>query len=207
MALMGGEAGVHLHTVEGALTARRGFRVRAAARYTPALFDVTSGYTKAYALAGVSMGGRLLTDVFLDLQLAGEKNWGTYPFFDAAFIGGTTLPVPLSFSAIAGTPLRGFDANRFAGDAAVGGNAELRIALGKFLALLPFRYGLSGVADIGRVFLAGESSSTWHNGVGGGLWIAVYAAGPGLTLASAFNFMVVKSDERTAFYFAGGFGL
>ena len=205
--LVSGEAGVMLDTLSGALTERRGFRVRLAARHTPSVLDSSSSYTKLHGSASASIGGHLLTDVFLDLHAAAEKNWGIYPFFDSAFLGGASLPALMNLAGMGGVPLLGFDANRFAGDAAVGGVAELRIALGRFLALLPFRYGIAGVGDVGRVFVSGESSSKWHNGVGGGLWLAVYAAGPGLQLATSINAMIVRSDERTAFYLSGGFGL
>jgi hypothetical protein len=203
----GGEVGLVLDTRTGALTSQRGFRFRLAGRHTPAIFSNPHAFSKVHASASASLGGRLITDVFLDLHAAAEKNWGTYPFFDAAFLGGTTLPIPLALTGMGGIPLLGFDANRYAGDAAVGGNAELRIAIGRFLALLPFRYGISGVADVGRVFRAGLPSSTWHNGAGGGLWLAVFAAGPGLVLATSVNAMIVRSDERTAFYVSTGFGL
>jgi len=203
----GGEVGLVLDTRTGALTSQRGFRFRLAGRHTPAIFSNPHAFSKVHASASASLGGRLITDVFLDLHAAAEKNWGTYPFFDAAFLGGATLPIPLALTGMGGIPLLGFDANRYAGDAAVGGNAELRIAIGRFLALLPFRYGISGVADVGRVFRAGLPSSTWHNGAGGGLWLAVFAAGPGLVLATSVNAMIVRSDERTAFYVSTGFGL
>jgi hypothetical protein len=213
MTLASGEAGIVLDTKSGVLTQLRGFRVRLAARHTPGILDAQTSFTKVHGSASASFGGHILTDVFLDLHLAGERNWGRYPFFDAAFLGGTTIPTELQFSGITGLPLRGFDYNRFAGDSAVVLNTELRVAIGKFLALLPCKYGISGVADIGRVFLANDptiapgSSARWHHGVGGGLWLAVYAAGPGLVLATSVNAQIVRSDERTAFYLSGGFGL
>ena len=208
MTLASGEAGLLLDTTTGTLTERRGFRVRIGGRHTPAIFDSQEAFSKLRASAAASFGGRLVTDVFLELHGAAEKNWGRYPFFDAAFLGGAFLPGALDVSGIGvGAPLRGFDVNRFAGDASVSGNAELRIGIGRFLALLPFRYGIAAVGDVGRVFLAGETSSQWHSGVGGGLWLAVFAAGPGLQLASSLNAMIVRSDERTAFYLSTGFGL
>ena len=66
--------------------------------------------------------------------------------------------------------------------------------------------GMAGLGDLGRVFVAGESSSRWHSGVGGGLWLALFATAPGAQIATSFNALVVRSDERTSFYFAGGFG-
>jgi hypothetical protein len=202
-----GEAGLRLDTVSGALTARRGFRLRLSARHTPAVFDASSAFTKVRAAASGAFGGKLLTDLFLDAQIAAEKNWGRYPFFESAFLGGSAVASPLNLTGTwIGSPLRGYDANRFAGDASVAGNLELRAALGKFLALLPFRYGVVGIADVGRVFLAGESSSRWHTGAGGGLWLAVSAATQTLQLTSSFNALFVRSDEGTSFYLSTGYG-
>ena len=42
---------------------------------------------------------------------------------------------------------------------------------------MPLRYGLLALADVGRVFVSGESSNKWHPGVGGGAWLALHAAG------------------------------
>jgi hypothetical protein len=203
-----GELGVSLDTRTGALTGTRGFRLQLIARHTPAVFGNPDAFSKVRAEASAALGGRVLTDLFLDLHVAGERNWGRYPFFEAAFLGGATLPPALDLTGAAtGSPLRGFDANRFAGDAAVVGNAELRFALGRFTALLPFRYGLLALADVGRVFVAGESSSRWHSAAGGGVWLAVFASAWTFQVGSAVNVMVVRSDERTTFYFSTGFGI
>jgi hypothetical protein len=203
-----GELGVSLDTRTGTLTGTRGFRLQLIGRHTPAVFGNPDAFSKVRAEASAALGGRVLTDVFLDLHVAGEKNWGRYPFFEAAFLGGTTLPPALDLTGVAtGSPLRGYDANRFAGDAAVAGNAELRFALGRFTALLPFRYGLLALADVGRVFVAGEGSSRWHSAAGGGVWLAVFASAWTFQVGSAVNAMVVRSDERTTFYFSTGFGI
>ena len=207
MTLGSGEAGLTLDTVSGALAARRGFSLRITGRHTPAVFDSSSAFSKVRAVAAGAFGGTLLTDLFLDLQIAAEKNWGRYPFFESAFLGGSQVVSPFNLTgASVGSPLRAYDANRFAGDASVAGNLELRLALGRFLALLPFRYGVAGIADVGRVFLAGETSSRWHSGVGGGVWLAVSAATQTFQLTSSFNALLVRSDEGTAFYFSTGYG-
>jgi len=103
--------------------------------------------------------------------------------------------------------VRGYERNRFAGDASVVGNSEIDVAIGKFNAAVPFRWGLTGLADVGRVFVANESSSKWHYGFGGGLWLGVFASGVNLQFASALKATVVHSDEGTAFYLLSGFSL
>ena len=84
--------------------------------------------------------------------------FGTFPFQEAAYLGGRTT-------------VRGLDTNRFAGDASVFANGELRVTLGKATAWL-FRaeYGLFFFGDVGRVFSdEDEGSDKWHPSGGGGI--------------------------------------
>jgi hypothetical protein len=158
--------------------------------------------------ASAYVGAHVLTDVLLDLRISGERNWGRYPFFEAAYIGGAAFRSGLDVNALfGGGVLRGYDLNRFAGDASIVGNSELRVALGKTVVFLPIKYGAVALGDAGRVFVAGESSSRVHTGFGGGLWLAVFAAAPGAQIASALNATLFRSEEGTSFYFSAGFGL
>ena len=100
-----------------------------------------------------------------------------------------------------------YDLNRFAGDASVVGNAELLMSIGRFNSVLPFRYGVTGLADVGRVFVANESSSKWHAGYGGGIWLGVFALGSTFQFASALKATLLHSDEGTSFYLLSGFSL
>ena len=95
--------------------------------------------------------------------------------------------------------VRGLREDRFAGDAALYGNAELRARLGRFLVVLPGDFGVFGLADVGRVFLDGESSDVWHTGVGGGFWFAF------LERAYTVSVAVARGDHRTALYLRSGF--
>jgi hypothetical protein len=206
--LASGELGLALDTRSGVLTAQRGVSLLVSGRHTPKLFGNEAAFSKVRAEATAVTGAHILTDVMLDLRVAGEKNWGRYPYFEAAFLGGAAQRSQLDMTGVTGgSTLRGYDLNRFAGDASVVGNAELRVALGKARAFLPFRYGLVALSDLGRVFRAGESSSRWHSGYGGGLWLALLASGAGFQIATSMNATVVRSDEGTAFYFSSGFGL
>jgi hypothetical protein len=95
--------------------------------------------------------------------------------------------------------VRGLREDRYAGDGSAYGNAELRMRLGRFFALLPGDYGVFGLADVGRVFLEGESSDVWHTGVGGGFWFAF------LEPANTISVSLARGDGRTAFYLRAGF--
>jgi len=119
--------------------------------------------------------------------VGGKKVWGQYPFFESAFLGGAS-------NVRLGT------VNRYAGDASAYGSAELRLALARFELILPTQLGVFGLADVGRVYLAGESSDTWHSAFGGGLSLSY------LQRAYTFSVALAAGDERTAVYVQAGFG-
>jgi hypothetical protein len=69
--------------------------------------------------------------------------------------------------------LRGYRIQRFAGRSRVYNNSEIRLLLGQgnfYLFKAPF--GIFGFNDMGRVWMDGEKSDTWHHGYGGGIWLA-----------------------------------
>ena len=206
-ALASAEAGLDFDTRTGILTRRRGVRVDVSVRFFPPVLDNADGFTKLRASGSADFGSPFGSPVLLGLRVAGEKNWGRYPFFEAASIGGVTLPHPLDVAGgSTGNLLRGYDLNRFSGDASIVANAELRLPLGTYDPFVPLRYGLLALADVGRVFLANETSGRWHPGAGGGAWIALRAAGSGMEFATAVSLAVVRSDEQTSFYLASTFG-
>jgi hypothetical protein len=124
---------------------------------------------------------------------AGSKHmFGDYPFHNAAAIGGGGFLSGLD-------AVRGLHANRFIGDTSVYGNAELRLYVSRFFLALPGEWGLFGFGDVGRVWLEGESSDTWHPSWGGGIWLGL------LSRANAVAVTFAKSDERTAVYVRAGF--
>jgi hypothetical protein len=109
---------------------------------------------------------------------------GTYPFFEAAFLGGPTL--------------RGLRTNRYAGDGSLYGGAELRFKLADAFLLIPGEIGVFGLGDVGRVFLEGEDSKRWHRGLGGGAYFTTPNRRNSLSLA------VARSEGRTGFYVTTG---
>ncbi len=69
--------------------------------------------------------------------------------------------------------LRGFRIHRFAGRTSAYNNLELRWKMTELKTFLcPIAFGLVAFNDVGRVWADNENSSTWHNGCGGGIWIA-----------------------------------
>jgi hypothetical protein len=66
--------------------------------------------------------------------------------------------------------------------------------------VVPADFGIFGLADAGRVFLAGESSDTWHTAFGGGVWLGF------LGRANTVSAALASSRERTRLYLQAGFG-
>jgi hypothetical protein len=123
----------------------------------PALLDVSAAYRGASfaARARAALPGPLRP--VLIARAGGQRLFGRYPIFDAAALGGRGS-------------LHGYRSRRFTGDAALFAGAEARVFLSEYVFLLPGDIGILGLADVGRVFLEGESSRTWHAGWGAGLW-------------------------------------
>jgi len=136
-------------------------------------------------------------ELALALRAGGKKVFGTYPYLEAASIGQGGLG-----AGALGEPqdtVRGFRARRFLGDASAFGNAEVRLRLSSITLILPGTWGINGFGDVGRVWLEGETSDTWHNGVGGGIWISL------LNDRMAFSTGFAHSNEADLYYFKGGF--
>ncbi|MGE5199736.1 MAG: hypothetical protein ACM3H9_08850, partial [Rhodospirillaceae bacterium] len=107
-------------------------------------------------------------------------------WFDAASIGGANN--------------RGFRNRRFAGDSSLFATASVRGWLGDVgLRVIALRFGLVGFGDVGRVWVDGEDSKTWHSSLGGGLLVQPLGA-PFTVHATAAN-----STEGTRFYLGVGY--
>src|SRR5258708_26425973 len=68
--------------------ARRGITFRFGGTYYPKALDVTSPFGEGHAEASSYLTARVPFRPTLALRVAGRKVWGTYPFYEAAFVGG-----------------------------------------------------------------------------------------------------------------------
>lgn len=130
---------------------------------------------------------RPLGRLSLEGRLSGAGLLGSYPWDQAAFLGGRES-------------LRGFEHDRFAGDASLLGSLRTRFHLMEETLLVPNRIELLLRADAGRVWLEGESSGDWHVGYGAGLWVTLLATGTGAGLSVGW------SEESTEYYLEAGAG-
>ena len=183
---VGFRAGVQWDTRNRLLAPSRGLFVHVGGTvYAPILtVEETYGRVRGEIRAYLTPGSERAPT--LALRAGGEKLWGAFPFFEAAFLGGLET-------------VRGYARQRFAGDASVYGSAELRIPLLRHRIVVPGEVGIQGIADVGRVFVEGERSDRWHRGFGGGLWITL------LERVNTVSVSVVASDERVGFYAGAGF--
>jgi hypothetical protein len=138
----------------------------------PAVWDAAGAYTRVGAVAIAHIALPILTNPLLALRGGVEKLWGDFPYFDAAFLGGSHS-------------LRTAPRQRFAGDAAWHGSAELRLPLVSFPFILPMNIGALGFAEAGRVFVDGQSPGGWHTGVAAGLWLGVLSPGTSITVMAS----------------------
>lgn len=166
--------------------ARKGVAFEAGGELLPRLWDVQETFGSVHAEASTALGFGGEGTPVLALRAGGRRVFGAYPFFEAATIGGATT-------------LRGYSEQRFRGDDAIYGSAELRVPVGHVKLVVPAQLGIFGLADGGRVYLDGESSDKWHRGFGGGIWLA-WLGRPN-TLSAA----VARSPGRTGFYIRAGF--
>ena len=138
----------------------RGFLADLGGSVFPPIWDVKSTFGEIDA--GASAFVTIPVPVHPILVLGGgvKKVFGTFPFHEAAFIGGRGV-------------LRFLDAERYGGDASAYGTAQLGVPLASFPFILPWNVGIFGVLEAGRVWLNGASPGGWHTARGIGFWIGV----------------------------------
>jgi len=173
-AAVGGRVGLVIERGDSVEYARNGWKLQGWGTAFPyANHDASAfGGTRAEGIAYLSAGARGPT---LALRAGGEKVWGGFPFQYAATLGG-------------GRNLRGYASERFAGDAAAFGNAELRQVLGRAnLLVARGNLGAFGLADAGRVWFEGASPGGWHTAFGGGLFFSFLDGRRSVSAAYAYG--------------------
>lgn len=93
-------------------------------------------------------------------RIGGGTTFGKPAFFQSQFLGGQNN-------------LSGYRFYRFAGEHSFYNNMEIRLRLGSLTNhVFAGEVGLSGLYDVGRVWLRNEQSDTLHHGFGGGIYIS-----------------------------------
>lgn len=168
--------------LDAPVASREGVSLQVSAWNYPGVFERArpfqryNGDARVYASAGPAT---------LALHAAAEKVSGEYPFYEVAFLGG-------------GANLRGYNLNRFAGDASLAGTAEIRFDLFRLKMLVPTQFGIFVFGDAGRVFVQGSSPKGWHADVGCGVALAP------ISRDLTFSLSIATSTE--GLFVNGGFG-
>jgi len=183
---VGAEGSLTFDSRDTAAAPTRGVHLTVGGRLYPAIWDVASTFGEVHGEAATYLTAPLPLQPTLALRAGGQRVWGTYPFQEAASIGG-------------GTTVRGLFSDRFLGDASAYGNAELRLRLANYRLLAPGEMGVFGLSDVGRVWVTGESSNKWHTAFGGGLWFAY------LNRRNTVSVALARGEGRTALYLRTGF--
>lgn len=169
-----------------------GFLVDFTAQASPPVWDATRRWASIEGSISAFLSAGKNDWVTLALRVGGKDTYGRTPYFEAAFLGGGEF-----FSG--GSTIRGFRAERWAGESSAYGNTELRVVLGQVKLVVPGDIGVIGFADVGRVFEDGDSSDQWHQGYGAGVFFAPLAR------TNALRLTVANSDEDTLVYMGFGF--
>jgi hypothetical protein len=157
-----------------------------AGAYYPKVWDVRNDFGEVHGQTGVVLGAASGLRPALALRIGAKRVFGEYPFHEAAFIGGPDS-------------VRSLRPERYAGDAAVYGNAELRLRLFRANILVPTDAGVLGLADAGRVWVLPDPSRKWHTAVGGGVWASF------LDRRNTVSLTAASGDGEVRLYFQGGF--
>jgi hypothetical protein len=122
-------------------------------------------------------------------RLGAQRVWGAFPYDEAAFLGGQRS-------------LRGYEYQRFAGEAMLYGSAEVRVPIAEILEhWVPTGIGVFALADIGRVWAEGEDSSKLHTAGGGGVWLSFFEERNTVSLAIASGAEGTRWHLRTGLTF------
>lgn len=122
-------------------------------------------------------------NLVLKSEVAGQLRFGNeIPFYQSASLGGNS-------------GLRSYRLNRFSGDQALRGSADILYKIKPIkTAIFPLQSHLFLGYDLGRVWYNQESSEVWHDSFGGGLNLSM-----GGFLNSSFGYFTGSEGGRFQF--------
>jgi hypothetical protein len=170
----GGVARLHFERRDTLAVTRRGMVATAAARGFGWDDGTPFARLSASAATYIPVGAVGPT---VALRAGAERAIGDFPFQEAAYLGGSTS-------------VRGYPTQRFAGDGAAFGSAELRQPVGQVKLGVRGRLSVLALADAGRVYFDGESGSDWHAAFGGGAYFETIGRIVSVTVARGESTLV-----------------
>ncbi|MEJ2539150.1 MAG: hypothetical protein P8188_04160 [Gemmatimonadota bacterium] len=159
----------------------QGRQIELTGRLVPSWLDVTDTYGLVEAAWTEYLSFELPADPVLHLRVRAQNAWGRTPFFQLPYAGGhESLP--------------GFVQRRFVGEASTTASALLRLSVLRAHLVTDVELGVQGIGSVGRVWYEAESSTRWHDGFGGGVWLRIPSLDRGVGLSA------VKGDEGIRYY-------
>lgn len=111
----------------------------------------------------------------LGLKLGGSISSNQIPYFKRVYLGQNDN-------------LNGYVKNRFTGKSNLYINSELRWQITSVRrAFVPFKFGIRGIFDTGRVFDSSDTSDKWHQGYGAGIYFVPISEKFTINMTAAFS--------------------
>jgi len=187
----GAQLGFHYNNVDNFFQPHSGIRFNLILNWVDN-FNVDENFTSIRSQLSFYKHLDPKENIVIASQIGYGQNFGKgYEFFQMPNIGGSL-------------GLRGYRTERFYGDISFWQSTDLRVRFSNSEnRILPFTWGVFGSFDYGRVWLKGEASESWHNSVGGGIWLSPVDA---LIFSIATYFPKEEAEESPRFVFKVGFG-
>lgn len=166
----------------------RGYHFKLMQEYFPKLLDNRNSFTKTSFDIRAFFTGNIFTETTFALRGGGEKIWGRFPLFKSVLLGGNSN-------------LPGYSRERFAGNASLFGQFELRFLIKEFEIILKEKFGMSLFSEAGRVFSESGESKKWHPSYGFGFWSSVIQRKINLSVIFAFSPEGMNMYADTKFLF------
>ncbi|MEO8193098.1 MAG: ShlB/FhaC/HecB family hemolysin secretion/activation protein [Gemmatimonadales bacterium] len=155
---VGARVGLQLDRTSEGPPSDRGWTLRTELAGYPPFLDLDESFTTTQAVGAVYVPLQV-DGPHLAFRAGGASVFGPSPVQHAATIGGRST-------------VRGYSSRRYTGDRSAFGSAELRVPIGVVPVFIKWKTGAFALADVGRVWLDGESPGGWHSGIGGGIWFS-----------------------------------
>lgn len=155
--------------------------------YYPQLWGIEEHFIKSTFDLRYFHSLKTFTDFVFAFRAGGEKIFGKYPFISSVFLGGKEN-------------LRGYNRERFSGEASLFAQAEMRAYLTTLNIVIPSRVGVNLFYESGRVFAKTNSPDKWHPSYGFGFWFSF------LNRAVNFSLTVAFSPQEEFYHFSSKMG-
>ncbi len=179
------DVGLRRDTRDRTVATSTGSIVSIEGAFVPGILDVREAYGLASAHVRRYWSAEGAGQPSLSVRVGAQTVLGDAPYFDAAVLGGKRTVL-------------GIRGARYTGDKEVDASVLGSIKLFDVNLILPAEVGVLAVAGVGRVWADGASPGGWHEGYGGGLWLA-FLQRPLMT-----SFTVAGGSEEVRYYFSVG---